>query len=397
MKHSRFSDKIVFLCDEKGKILQLLHDGLDIKGIVKPGILFTSAVHQGSMGKALNFLLEIRNKEAAIGWELLVPHKESPAVLHFAGIKERCNILMVGAKTRPELHAFIESWIKNKYKDMEEERRDTKTPQARPAPDDNDTVYLDELTHLYNEISNMHREVAKKNVELEKLNELKNQFLGMAAHDLRTALWTIQTYSQFLSEEARDSLSEEQMMFLETIMESSESAKNIVEDYLDIATIEAGRLKLEMQMTDVAGLIRSNVEMNRILAARKRIRIELACEDLPELMIDAYRIEQVLNNLIGNAIKFSPQQTTIRVHAHRAEKQAVIRIEDEGVGIPEDVKSRLFQPFEAQRTKGTEEERGSGLGLAIVCRIVQEHGGRVWVESNVGEGSSFYVSLPVPE
>jgi len=261
---------------------------------------------------------------------------------------------------------------------------------------ESDSIYFDELTRLYNEISRMHRDLAKKNMDLERLNELKNQFLGMAAHDLRTALWTIQLYGQFLLEETHDVLTEEQRGFLDTIIHSSEDTKKIVEDYLDVATIESGKLKLELKATDLIGLVRHNLDLNCALASRKRINLELAYEDLPELMIDASRIDQVLNNLINNSIKFSPQQTKIGVDVRQAGDEAIIRVTDEGVGIPEDFLSRVFEPFEGERTRGTEEEKGSGLGLAIVRRIVQEHGGRVWAESKVGEGSSFFVALPLP-
>jgi len=190
-------------------------------------------------------------------------------------------------------------------------------------------------------------------------------------------------------------LSESQLKLLRTIMETSEHSKNIVGNYLDIAIIESGKFRLELKPTDLVELSKNCVELNQILAANKQIKLNFTYESLPELNVDDVRIEQVLNNLIHNAIKFSPPLTEISIHLYRSGDEAIIQVRDEGIGIPKEIIQILFEPFEGKRTQSPDEERGSGLGLAIARKVVHEHGGKIWVESVIGEGSAFYLALPI--
>jgi signal transduction histidine kinase len=139
-----------------------------------------------------------------------------------------------------------------------------------------------------------------------------------------------------------------------------------------------------------------NVEFNRLLARQKQIEIMLSREEgIPTLRVDAPKIEQVLNNLIGNAIKFSHPKTTVEVRAARRERDVVIDVRDEGQGIPAGELDRLFIPFESHSVKSTGGEPSTGLGLAIAKRIVEGHGGEIRVRSEVGVGSTFSFSLPL--
>jgi signal transduction histidine kinase len=162
--------------------------------------------------------------------------------------------------------------------------------------------------------------------------------------------------------------------------------------------MEAGKLQLELKETDLIDLLERNVELNRLMAGRKQIDIIFTPrEDLPLLVIDAPKIEQVLNNLISNGIKFSYPGTTVEVLASRREKEVVVSVRDEGQGIPANEIDRLFIPFENLSVKSTGGEQSTGLGLAIVKRIVEGHGGRIWVQSEAGTGSTFSFSLPFIE
>jgi len=395
MKTAGSDRQVVFLCDSSGIIRKILHDKLDMRACIKPGVMFSSAVHRDSLGKALNFLLEIRTNGSAVGWEFNFPCEEDILSLHFAGLAENRYIMMAGSETQKGLLQFL----KDRRKDPEypgiEGVKGISQKNAKDIQKARESFYFDELTRLTNEITNMHRDLAKKNTEFQRLSELKNQFLGMAAHELKTSMWTIRMYSQFLLEEIKNTASEDQFALLKTIMETSENLKNIVGDYLDIAAIEAGKLQLELAPTDLVELCKDCIRMNGILAERKQIRLNLTHATLPPLNVDAGRIKQVLNNLIHNAVKFSPPQTEIQVDLYRSEEGVFIRVQDEGVGIPPDIADSLFEPFAKGRRQSTEEEKGSGLGLAIARKVVEEHGGRIWVESEVGEGSKFFVSLPL--
>ncbi len=252
------------------------------------------------------------------------------------------------------------------------------------------------LLSANNELSNLSRELQKTNAELVKLNELKNQFLGMAAHDLRNPIGVILTYSDFLLEEAGDVLKEEHAQFLAIIRKSSEFMLSLLNDLLDVAKIESGRLDLDLEPADLVALIRNNVTLNQSLADKKSIRIIFRNDmPLPTILMDRTKIEQVLNNLISNAIKFSPLGTTVEVNILKSANHLTVSVRDDGQGIPESERKKLFQPFSRTSVKSTGGEKSTGLGLAIVRKIVMGHGGKIGVDSEVGRGSTFYFTLPL--
>jgi signal transduction histidine kinase len=269
--------------------------------------------------------------------------------------------------------------------------------QKRPANERDDYLYND-FTRLNNELATMQRELAKKNHELARLNEQKNQFLGIAAHDLRNPLEIVLAYSQFLLDDDNQTLGAEQIEFINIIRSSSSFMLNLVNDFLDFSKIEAGRLELELTPVDLPNLVRRNVALNQMLAEKKQIQIRLesrAEADLPPLLLDESKIEQVLNNLIGNAVKFSPIGDNIEVCVFRREAEAIVSVKDNGLGIPAEEVEKLFDPFAKGKSKSTAGEKSTGLGLAIVKRIIEGHGGQVSVESAAEKGTVFYVAVPI--
>jgi len=248
---------------------------------------------------------------------------------------------------------------------------------------------------LNNELNNLTRKLQKKNSDLNKLNNQKNEFIGMAAHDLRNPISIIMGYSEFILEEAESRLPEQHVRFLKIILHSSVFMLKMLNELLDIAKIESGKLNLEKQKTDVGKLIINNVSLNRIIAEKKNIQISLQIyEALPEIMVDPDKIDQVLNNLISNAIKYSNPKTSITVSAFQSKNEITIAIKDQGQGISEQDKEKLFMPFSKLSTKSTAGEKSTGLGLTITKKIIMGHGGRIWLESEKGKGTTFYLSLP---
>jgi signal transduction histidine kinase len=255
-----------------------------------------------------------------------------------------------------------------------------------------------EIARLNNELINMQRELAKKNFQLEALNEQKNQFLGMAVHDLRGPLSNIIMYSQFLLDEVSEILDEESREFLSIIHSSSDFMLQMVDDLLDVAKIESGNLRLQLKAVDLREIVERNISLNRAIAAKKQIELCYYCDtDIPKLMVDENKIEQVLNNLTGNAIKFSYPDSKVEILLTRESKDAVISVKDEGKGIAPEEYGTIFEPFAHSSIRGIDGEKSSGLGLAISCRIIEGHNGKIWFESEVGIGSTFYFSLPISE
>ena len=232
-------------------------------------------------------------------------------------------------------------------------------------------------------------------VNLEDLNKVKNELLGIAAHDLRNPIGTNLFLAELLCNEVATVLTEEQLGYLSGIRSSSKFMLQLIDDLLDVSSIEAGLLHLRRRPSDLRNLLRRNVSFHSKLASQKHIHVSLQIEGkLPKLSLDEGKIEQVLNNLISNAVKSSQPGTTVEVRAAPEDEGVVISVRDQGPGISEAEHAKLFQPFGLTSIRATAGERGTGLGLAISRKIVEGHGGHIRVESQIGVGSVFLFTLP---
>lgn len=399
-KASRFEPATVaLLCSVDGVIRCVLRDDLGFRDRLSSGRLFPLALDVQSFQKALHFLNHLALHGTAFDWTLnaRLGQDEHLVTLYFAGAKIDEDLLIIGARNGGEARQALDELMRINNEQANALRESIKAREEilRHARERDATLY-EELMRVNNELANLQRELAKKNAELARLNELKSQFLAMAAHDLNHPIGVIMMYGEFLLEEAGSQLSPEHLEFLRIIVDSSRTMQNILNDFLDIAKIEAGRLELQKIPTDLETLIRQSINLNQWHASKKGIRIDFDVQG-PRLhvFVDPPKMEQVLANLLSNAVKFSPEGTVIRVKLQIDGRQAVFSVADQGVGIPQDKLHQLFQPFERIRPKGSSQEKGSGLGLAIVKKIVEAHGGKVWVETREGQGSTFFVALPL--
>jgi signal transduction histidine kinase len=254
------------------------------------------------------------------------------------------------------------------------------------------------MISLNNELNNLTRELQKKNVQLDQLDKLKNQFLGMAAHDLRNPISSIIMYSEFVLDSDDYHMSDDLRTIMDTIKSSSEFMLRMLEELLDVVKIESGKLQLNYEKVPLENFLKKNIEINALLASKKDIKLVLNIpQSLPDIAIDPIKIEQVLNNLISNAIKYSYKSTSVTVSAFSTKQYVLISVRDEGQGIPENELQKVFAPFSKISVKGTAGEKSTGLGLSIVKRIVTGHLGRIWVESEAGKGSTFSFTLPLKE
>lgn len=252
------------------------------------------------------------------------------------------------------------------------------------------------LQEVNQELYSASRELQKKNAELKKAIDLKNHFLGIASHDLRNPLGVIMGFSEILIDDLKANASEDTIEMLESIMTSSEFMLKLLNDLLDVSALESGKMKLEIVKTDFLGLIKKIIEFNNVLSNKKNISIELCCaKNIPEVMIDTGKIEQVLNNLISNALKFSHAGTKISINISVKENNVIVGVTDEGPGIPKAEIEKLFKDFEKTTVQSTGGEKSTGLGLSIVKKLIIAHKGQIWVESELGKGSTFFFSLPV--
>lgn len=253
-------------------------------------------------------------------------------------------------------------------------------------------IVLDDITEF--EIQKLI--LKQQNIELQKLNNRENEFLGMAAHDLRNPITIIQSSSSVILKYLNENLTDKQREFLRRINDSSKFMVNLINDLLDISKIESGRLELEITKNDYVDFLNNNIDLNKYFANEKGISINLILENtIPLVDFDKNKFEQVLNNLISNAIKYSYPDTTIHIEVARQGNFVVTKVIDQGQGIPEDEMPYIFKAFQRASVKPTAGEKSTGLGLAITKRIVEGHQGEIGVESQVGKGSTFYFKLPI--
>jgi signal transduction histidine kinase len=171
---------------------------------------------------------------------------------------------------------------------------------------------------------------------------------------------------------------------------------NLLEELLDVVKIESGKLQLNFENVRIEDILRKNIKINTIIAANKDINLVLNVpQDISEVELDVVKIDQVLNNLISNAIKYSHSNTAVTISAFSTQKEVLISVQDQGQGIPKEEIDKIFIPFSKISVRGTAGEKSTGLGLSIVKKIVIGHLGRIWVESEVGKGSTFYFTLPL--
>ncbi len=253
------------------------------------------------------------------------------------------------------------------------------------------------MLELNHELNNITRELDLKNDELAQLSVLKNQFLGMAAHDLRKPVGLILSYAEFLIDEAGGHLIEEHREFLQTIRGAALNMGRVVDDFLDVSLIEAGRFNLDEQSEDLALLAQAAVTLINLAAGKRDVRVKRALDaDYTKLFADGPKLEQVLTNLLSNAVEHSPAGGTVTLRSRLVASELRVEVEDTGQGITPEQQQRLFQSFSrGQAARKTTGELSIGLGLAIARKIIEAHGGRMLVESVVGRGSVFGFTLPL--
>lgn len=238
----------------------------------------------------------------------------------------------------------------------------------------------------------LEKRVAARTVELTKLNKEKDHMIGIVAHDLRGPLGTIIMCRDVISENLNDT--ETQIEFLGLIEEVAEKALLLIDDLLDVSAIETGQLVLEYKVVQLKEFLDKVVRLNRQSAQKKGIHLELQYGGTDSWDFDPQRIEQVLDNLLGNALKFSHKETTVRLAVELMEGELHFKIFDKGQGIREADMDKLFTAFQKTRTLPTGSEYSNGLGLSICKRIVELHGGAIQAKSVYGEGSCFSFNLP---
>jgi signal transduction histidine kinase len=249
------------------------------------------------------------------------------------------------------------------------------------------------LRRQMDELGEAQQRLTEQKHALEELNAEKNRFIGIAAHDLRNPLLAVSMFADVLTR--REPLSDAQLAVVQRIQATVSSMTRLVHDFLDASRIESGTLQLRLEERDVTAIVHECVDLLRPVAEQKRIAFDVYADGDGRAVVDGDKFAQVVTNLLTNAVKFSPHDSTVFVTINRTgDEHLELAVRDQGKGIAATEMHLLFRPFSLTTTTSTAGESRTGLGLAICRRIVEEHGGSISAESAPGAGSTFRVVIP---
>jgi len=252
----------------------------------------------------------------------------------------------------------------------------------------------EELQLQTEELQAQQLDLEAKNVEIQKADQLKSEFLANMSHELRTPLNAIIGFSELLLEEGRQTLSPEHVKFVEDVLASGRHLLALINDILDLAKIESGRIELQLEPVAVEAAIQDAVSLIAPQAQRKSVEIRTRIVCSTTVLADRGKLRQILLNLISNAVKFSGDRSTIEVGAEETSSAVRFWVRDEGPGIDQALMPRLFQPFVQGDSTLAKKHQGTGLGLAISKRLAEQHGGTIEVNSTAAKGTTFFVNIP---
>ena len=257
-----------------------------------------------------------------------------------------------------------------------------------------DATNRDELGALAANVNRMSDELRRLYRELETASQHKSDFLANMSHELRTPLNAIIGFSQVLREGMVGDVNEKQAEYLDDILSSGHHLLSLINDVLDLSKVEAGQVELELAPFSLQEALERGVAMVRERALQDGVQVTLAANpDVDVVSGDERRIRQVIFNLLSNAVKFTPAGGAVDVRATRVNGEVSVSVADTGPGIAAEDLRRVFEEFQ-QTEAGIERGEGTGLGLALSKRLVELHGGRIWVDSELGRGSTFVFTLP---
>lgn len=253
-----------------------------------------------------------------------------------------------------------------------------------------------ENVRLFQEIQNKNRQLEVANERLQELDRLKSDFVANVSHELRTPLTAIKGAIDLLLREVAGPLNEKQTHYLARVRSNTHRLAGLINDVLDLSRIEEGKIDLQAERVSLAGLVHEVVETLKPLATEKEIVIRATIPESSLLVwADRDKITQILTNLIGNAVKFISTGGRVAVSAIIDGEWVRVSVADNGPGIPLEEKDRVFDKFYQVAEVGGAKPKGTGLGLAISKALVELHGGKIWLESELNRGSTFHFTLPI--
>lgn len=253
-----------------------------------------------------------------------------------------------------------------------------------------------EVAHKTEELKKKNQELVSSHKKLKKLDQIKDDFLSIASHELRTPMTVIKGYSDFLLSQRFGSLNDQQQDFLKKIFTNAENLILLVSKMLEVSALEAGKIKFEKKTVALKPFLKDIVEEFYLVCKAKNISLKFQCEKSfdPFIITDPEKIKQIMTNLLGNAYKFTPEKGSIAVSLLKINKYVKIDVRDTGIGIPLEEQKNIFKKFQQGKNYLRQAFSGTGLGLNITKGFVEHLGGSIWIESEKGKGTCFSFTLP---
>ena len=341
----------------------------------------------------------------ALGWQLVIEQPRSVALAPVYSTLVRTGVVILLAVAGAILAAM---WVVGRVSQPIRELHQGSQALAEGRLGTRITIHtndeLEDLAAQFNVMAanlqelyrDMSGKIAERTRDLELANRHKSEFLTNMSHELRTPLNSIIGFSDVLREEMFGPLNERQREYAHDIHASGEHLLSLINDVLDLSKIEAGHMELNLSSVEVAELVHNTAAMMRERCTRGGLTLKLSLDEAPDTWAaDARRVKQILLNLLGNAVKFTPQGGTITIRAGTNEREGLwLEVSDTGVGIAPEHQAMVFEEFRQVGDDILRKSEGTGLGLPLVRRLVRLHGGDVTLHSVVGEGTTFHFNLP---
>jgi len=251
-------------------------------------------------------------------------------------------------------------------------------------------------THLEQRINSATKELRSSNKRLVELDAMKDEFVSMASHQLRTPLTSVKGYISMVLEGDAGKISKQQRQLLQEAFTSSERMVHLISDFLNVSRLQTGKFVVDRKESDLAEVVKQEVANIKQIAQSHQVRVEYKQPSrFPVLYLDEGKIRQVIMNFIDNAIYYAPDSTAIKVTLSVEDGEAVLRVIDKGMGVPKEAQSKLFTKFFRAENARKQRPDGTGVGLFLAKKVIDGHGGQVVFESTLGKGSTFGFRLPI--
>lgn len=424
-------DRVAFLVDRNGRTIahpdeRIQADRQDLSGL--PPVKLAQEGRSGTMvfrdpetGQERSAVYLPMEK---LGWSLIAIQPAASTMLVSPSVANRQTLLImtIGLMLAVWMTAVLSLRLARPVEEFSQKLRRLTTEPIRPGQADiliNVAGGVEEYDHVARSAKVLYDALAENIVQLEarsneltltnqqreatvealkRLDRLRADFLDALSHDLRIPVTSIIGYAELLQDAQDPPLGSAELGYVQQIIEACNRMQAMLEELLDYARMEVGRIKLRLEPVDPYALIEETLAFFRPLAAQKHLTITAEWPDnLPEVVVDPDRLRQILNNLLSNAIKYTPPGGSITVRASVHEACVVFEVQDTGIGLSDEDKQHLFEKFYRSARREVQQEKGSGLGLALIKGVIEAHDGHIEVASELGKGSTFRFSLPASQ